>query len=345
MKCDWTIRTNVFVFYIAWFVSWAGSSRLLQAQTDSGAVSDAVAQMSSLSSTQISKMPEYKIMSSPHGMFGYDRVKAQPLNTGNNLVNHSTAIVLESDDQAGPPSDDGFAMSYQVPENQLYLEILPATNGSGRLLLHGATNEVYELMSKISLNDNAWHPEQALHRMTNEHQIYTVVSIPERTNMLFFWARDWTGVDENHDCIPDWWEWENFGDLNINVNQDYDGSGMSIREDYLAHIDPNKIRFYIGRDDRYVNRRRVKFTIDVLNGHPASMALLLDSTNFAAAVWGPVKTQLEVDLGSNEGWHEIRVGLRGRAMTSRQTWKCDRYYLDTTPPKLTITTPVNRVTV
>ena len=337
-------RPHLLLLASMWVVSWGELCCPLKAQTDASAAFDAVARMPSVPSAQISSIPDYKTVALPRPMFGYDRLMTQTVTTRNAALNLSTANSVSTINQGVPPNDDGLALFYQIPDDQLFLEILPATNGTPRLLLHGTTNEVYELMSKISLSDNAWRPEQTLHRTNDEHQIYTVVSFLDRTNTLFFWARDWTQIDENHDGIPDWWEWEHFGDLSINVNQDYDGDGMSIRDEYFAHNDPNKIRFNSQTDSFEVNHRRVKIRFDVSKGHPASMAVLVDSTNFAEAVWRPIRPEVEVDLGPAEGWHEVRVGLRGRATTSMQTWKWNRFRLDMTPPKLTITAPVTLVT-
>jgi hypothetical protein len=316
---------------------------LMAEQTDAGRASVAVTQVPTVSSEQISAIAGYKTVPTPRALFGYDKWRTQALFRTNVMSTPPQEKPASLSGQRLAIREDGLAVSYQVPENQLFLEVLPASNGCARLLLHGATNEVYELMSKISLGEKEWHPEQAVHGARNDQPRFVVVPIMDRTNTVFFWARDWTKVDENRNGIPDWWEWENFGDLNTDVDRDYDGDGRSIREEFLAHIDPNKIRFTKSVHSLEVNDRRFKYSFIVKQGHPFSMAVLVDSTNYAAAVWRPFEPEVEVDLGPVEGWHEVRVGLRGRATTSQQTWKWTHFRLDTTPPTLTVTYPDSRV--
>ena len=213
---------------------------------------------------------------------------------------------------------NGVRLSYIIPTNNLYLEILSISNGTARLFLHGTSNKVYELMSRVSLSGGLWQLEQVLHRMTNENGIFTVVPIREGANSVFFWARDWTGVDENGNGIPDWWEWEYLGGFSLSANDDYDGDGISIKDEYLNHIDPNKIHFAVDVASYYVKTNAVPIQINILRGVPVSMAVLVDNTNFAEATWQPFQSKLAVNLDATEGWHQVWVGLRGgRRLPSR----------------------------
>jgi len=314
----------------------------LQAQTDSGAMSDAIHKLSTVSSTTLPDMQAGENGGAPQPIFTFDRIKAEVAKSGGALPK-SAQNFTGSMNQGTSPRDQAVEVSYAIPANNLVLEILPSTNGFARLILHGASNEVYELMSKVSLHVGAWQPEQALHRSTNQAGIFTVVPVLDRTNTLFFWARDWTGIDENQNGIPDWWEWENFGALTLDVAKDFDGSGVSIRETYRRRDEPNKVRFSIEVESFHVSDRLLPLDIEVERGHPFSMAVLVDSTNYVDAVWQPFNPKLKVDLGLTEGWHEVRVGLRGRANTSRQTWQWRRFSLEKTPPTLTIVSPTNAV--
>src|SRR5262249_23330681 len=60
-----------------------------------------------------------------------------------------------------------------------------------------------------------------------------------------------------------------------------------------------------------------------------------------AANWVTYSPYPVAQLGSTEGWHQIRVGLRGRKSDSRQSWQTARTKLDFTPPALAITNPVS----
>lgn len=329
-------RVRRLVFFCWMCASTWSSCWLLKAQTDSATVEKSVARMAWISSSHIAESNANLTIAPPRQICSYGQLEVQSpfakLPPSDLPGNNTGSVSLK---------DEGLAVSYAVPTNQFFLEILPATNGQARLLMHGTTNEVYELMSKVSLTDPAWRPEQSLHRRTNENQIYTVVPVLDGTNVVFFWARDWTGVDENHNGVPDWWEWENFGTLNLDVNQDYDGHGKSIKQNFLTGIEPNKIRFRVSLDNFHVNKRIVHINFKITKGHPFSMATLVDNANYADAIWQPIKPGIDVDLGSAEGWHEVRVGLRGRAITSRQTWQWMRYFLHVTPPKLFVTSPTN----
>jgi hypothetical protein len=51
--------------------------------------------------------------------------------------------------------------------------------------------------------------------------------------------------DANNDGLPDSWETQYFGTININANADYDGNGSSVAQDYVAGNNP--VDFYNGR--------------------------------------------------------------------------------------------------
>jgi hypothetical protein len=335
------LRTVTLLFLAGIFLS--RPSFTLQAQTDIGAVSAAIGRMPTISSATLPKMEAGGNAYPPQPFFTYNQMKAQ---TKYSEIMLQKPILNSpgANNEDGSLNDEGLALSYVIPTDNLYLEILPITNGFARLILHGTSNEVYELMSKISLSDGSWQPEQVLHRTTNQSGIFTVVPVLDRTNTLFFWARDWTGVDENSNGIPDWWEWENFGDLVLDASKDYDGDGVSITDEYLNHAEPNKIRFSLSVENNDVNASSLPVQINVSKGHPCSLAVLVDSTNFADAVWQSFDPSLNVNLGTTEGWHQVRVGLRGHATTSRQTWQWRRFKVDLTPPLLVIVSSTNAVT-
>ena len=112
---------------------------------------------------------------------------------------------------------------------------------------------------------------------------------------------------------------------------------------YTNRTDPNTIRFFISLTNLYVNGP-AQLELNLEAGVPSGVAVLVDNTNLAAAVWTAYNSSnLAVDLGSAEGWHQVRVGLRGRMAASEQTWERRRIKLDLTPPSLAVTNPTSSV--
>jgi len=235
------------------------------------------------------------------------------------------------------------------PSNTLYMTIVGNSNGVTSVLvtLHGLqASNVYELMSATALGSTgtAWTVEATVHSLTGQDWATTTVPMLDRTNALFLWARNWTTNDDNANGLPDWWEWENFGNFNQTAGGDYDGDGINNGMEYTNGSDPNKIRFSIAVTNQYVNFNSVPVQLVVMGGVPSSLAVLVDGTNFAAANWTGYTSNLNVNLGAVDGWHKVWVGLRGRAANSEQTWRSARLMLDTVPPTIQITNPPATVT-
>jgi hypothetical protein len=142
--------------------------------------------------------------------------------------------------------------------------------------------------------------------------------------------------DFNANSIPDAWEISFFGGL-LPSGTDYDNDSVTIAEEFPRGIDPNKIQFTLSASNQYLKSTPVGLQLSILGGVPASMALLVDSTNFDAAEWSPYNPNLTVSPATHEGWHTAWVGLRGRLAASLQTWQRARFKLDYTPPVLTFT--------
>ena len=121
--------------------------------------------------------------------------------------------------------------------NGLFLEITGVSNGAAWFNLHNATDEVYEVWSKIDLLAPGWNIEQEVWPGTNQDIVPFTVPQLDRVS-LFVWARDWTGVDENSNGIPDWWEYKYFGHLGVDPDADPDGDGSSNLQEYQAGTDP-----------------------------------------------------------------------------------------------------------
>jgi len=76
----------------------------------------------------------------------------------------------------------------------------------------------------------------------------------------------------------------------------------------------------------------------VEGGVAAATAILVNSTNFAGATWIPFSSMPLVDIGTNEGTHEVWFGFRGT--NGIVFWTSDTITLDRTPPSIVITNPV-----
>lgn len=76
----------------------------------------------------------------------------------------------------------------------------------------------------------------------------------------------------------------------------------------------------------------------VAGGPAAATAILVDSTNFAGAVWIPFTSMPLVDIGTNEGMHEVWFGFKGT--NGIAYWTMDTITVDKTPPLIVITNPV-----
>ncbi len=267
----------------------------------------------------------------------------------NRLRQNGLAFDLDDDPPSppggwdGPSGDDPgvpVGAQYSYPSNSLWLEMVGVTNDAANLILHGTQpGEVYELMSRLTLTNATWAVEQAVHAATNQDWTPITVGIEDRTNALWFWARDWTGVDSNSNGIPDWWEWENFGDLNQTASGDYDGDGVNNGMEYTNGTDPNTISFFITPANQYSSNALTLLQVGIIAGVPSSMAVLVDNTNYASATWIPYASNLVANLGSVQGWHKVYVGLRGRRETSDQTWHGTQVKLLSVPPNLSITNP------
>jgi RHS repeat-associated protein len=106
----------------------------------------------------------------------------------------------------------------QTPDygTNLWLEISSVTNGNVSLILHhpvyAQTGDVYEVWSKTNLTISGWNIETDVWAVVNQNWTPFTVPVLGRPT-LFIWARDWTGIDENSNGVPDWWEYEHPGVL------------------------------------------------------------------------------------------------------------------------------------
>jgi uncharacterized Zn-binding protein involved in type VI secretion len=235
-------------------------------------------------------------------------------------------------------SGGDFSPDFSFPTNSLWLQINGVSNGLAYLVLNGTTDEVYEVMSKTDLTLTNWNIEQELWPTTN--QVSFTVPVLDRTNNLFFWARDWTGVTENGNTTPDWWFWKYFGTVAL-LDSDLDSQGNTLLDDYENGLDPNPIQFTLQFTNTYFNSSTASGTISVSSGTPFYGAILINDTNLADADWQPYTSSNVVVTFSSNGIYNVFVGLRGLPTNAVQTWMGAQLTYDTIPPTLAVTNPTS----
>jgi len=202
----------------------------------------------------------------------------------------------------------------------------------------GGTNEVvYDIFSTTEflgndITNSIWTWLET--GMTCETHWFT----NQPTNQVFF-VLTVPGADRDGDGLYDGWEWKHFGGLEQQQSGDYDGDGVSNLEAYTNDYNPNNLTFSLAAASPYVSSATVPVSVNLLTGVAESMAVLLDNTNLTAANWTSFSSNLTVNLGATEGWHELRVGLRGH-FAEVQSWQSLRLKLDVTPPRLVVTNPI-----
>jgi hypothetical protein len=234
----------------------------------------------------------------------------------------------------------GLIASLNFVYAQMWLEPTGVSNGQAFLNLHNATNLVYEIWSKTDLLAPSWNIEQAVWPETGQDPTPFAISVLNRTN-LFIWARDWTGIDENSNSIPDWWEWHYFGNFNLSSNADYDGDGNTILYDYQNGIDPNIISFSIAVTNNYIDTSCPTVPLNITGGVPSYLSVLVNDYNLSDASWQPyTSSNVVVLLNSSDGNYDVWIGLRGLPSDGQQTWQYVNFIQNTTPLTIVITNPL-----
>jgi hypothetical protein len=251
------------------------------------------------------------------------------------------------DDGGGTNSSGGgdFSSEASFPTNGLCMQITGITNDIVSLTINNATDMVYEIFSCISLTNSLtnWNIEQAVWPVTNQTSTPFTVQVQDRTNSLFFGARDWTGITSDGNLtIPEWWFWENFGTVDMSETN-LDAQGNTLIYDYQCNINPNPnvICFALNVTNQDFNTSSATILMTVSGGVPSYMAVLVDNLDTSSANWTAYNnSNIVVNLGSVEGWHTVSVGLKGYQPDAQQTWHSIQLKLVLTPPVLIITNPI-----
>jgi hypothetical protein len=259
-------------------------------------------------------------------------------------------------------AENGLTSWAYNPED-LWIELRGATNDTGNgsmtadLLIHAPSPSVYDVFYTSTLPaTNGWY---WLARARPEETNIVIAGLC--TNAGFFILGTTNGEpdpatgltaacmglvgpnavtnDFNQNGIPDIWEVTYLGGLQPGTN-DIDNNGVSIFDEYWSHLDPNVISFSLATTNRFITTNLVLTHLGVASGIPASIAVLVNDTNFAAAVWQPYSgPNVSVSLGTNDGNYTVWIGLRGRDSKSAQTWHAQVITLDRVAPAIQVTSP------
>jgi len=256
-------------------------------------------------------------------------------------------MMLDDDGGLNPPGDYGDDTNTYTPaytpmvinSNLLWMEITNIFNGLAYANLHQATNQIYSIWSTTNLLA-AWQVEMELWPNGQTNALPFTVPTLARQN-LFLRAEDWTGVTENGNTTPEWWLWEYFRTTAL-ADTNLDSFGNSLLADYTNGVDPNSILFSLQFPSDQVHTNRVHGTVTIFGGTPSYLAVLVNDTNLADAIWQPYAgTNLMVSLNAGAGVYAVRAGLRGLPDNAQQTWLgTELIYSQPAAPAFVITNPI-----
>ena len=233
--------------------------------------------------------------------------------------------------------------AYSFDTNALWLEITNVSNGYSYYNLHNATNLVYAILTTTNLL-TPFAPEIEVWPSDANCQPFNLQNSGRQ--YLFVRAEDWTGVDSDGDGVPDWWAWEYWGTTNLpDTNADYSGNGNTFAQDYSNNVTPTVFTFTgLAVTNNYINTSSANLQLNMA-GKPYYIAVSVDDINIQTdAFWQTYSgsTNMAVNLGMTEGWHDVWIALRGHADDPMSAvWQHKRLKLDFTPPALFITNPTN----
>jgi hypothetical protein len=254
------------------------------------------------------------------------------------------AAMDEADPADETESEDGPRGPYiSYPSGSLWLALVMTNDSTyGRMAavtLGGTTNGFwYEILSKRTPTDPDWWSEGSLQGFTNQADSQGSVTADSSTRSVFLYVRVVTNGSGG--TLPLCWQLQNFGRTGLDPSSDPGGCGTNLLQSYLQGTEPNIISFSVTATNNYFKDTHAVVQLEIASGMPFYQSVLVDSTDFAAATWSAcTSTNLSVDLGSSDGWHDIWIGLRGFSASSHPTWKWKRLKLDRSPPRLSLVGP------
>jgi hypothetical protein len=231
-------------------------------------------------------------------------------------------------------TESGGQPAYAYPSGALYLSILSVSTNVSLAINNAVGGTTYEIQSTTNLALGAWLSEGTVVGISGA-STPTTVTAGSRTN-LFLRVRSCDGGCGH--TLPISYELANFEQTGVDPDGDYDSDGSSNYSEFLAGTDPNTIAFSAHLPVLYVGSNSVPGWCQLTGGVPARMAVLVNSTNFAAATWQPYGSNFVAELLPADSRSDIWVGLRGILETSQPAWRLQRITYETAPA-LFITNP------
>ncbi len=120
----------------------------------------------------------------------------------------------------------------------------------------------------------------------------------------------------------------------------YPLSGDDVAANYNGILDPTSVPLSVSFTNKYV--QSTLETATVSGGVSASMAVLVNSTNFSSATFSLFNVTTNVDLGAGDGLRQVWFGFKGLSGTTN--WSMTRVIVDNVAPAIVITNPVSSTT-
>ena len=234
-------------------------------------------------------------------------------------------------------SSDSFGSLYGA---NLWLQI---TNVSGGLVfanLMNATDYVYAILSttNLAIPSTNWSVATELFPTGDQTNVMPFTAQNFGRPVLFLRALDWTGVTSGGNETPLWWFYLYYGTTALS-DTNLDSQGYPLVYDYTNGLDPNIISFSISLSYSYVNTNYPSLPLTIYAGVPSYVAVLINDTNLADAVWQPyISSNVVATLGA-DGNYNVSVGLRGLPTNATASWQTVALIKDTVAPTLVITNP------
>jgi len=138
-------------------------------------------------------------------------------------------------------------------------------------------------------------------------------------------------------------------DPNAAPTADPDGDGVDNWHEYLAGSAPVNVSFGISTPSQFVSASPASIQLANIIGAPDQESVLVDpthltrtsptdQTDFDTASWGSYNASPSVSLGTQQGRHDVWIGLR-RSSDSQVDWEHVTLYYDHTSPVIAINKP------